>query len=92
MDRRGLGLAMVPTVLVVRRALMVMVLAKVMAASDGNPSVQCPSVPACVGEPDCGAVVRPNIFDTIRANPHWYIEQDFRQIMTSLACHMVGDF
>ena len=58
---RGWGLVMVLTALVVRRVLMVMVLAKVMAASNGEPSVQCPSVPPCAGEPDGGATMRPDI-------------------------------
>ena len=60
-ERRGWGLVMVLTVLVVRRVLMVMVLVKVMAARAGEPSVQCPSVPPCDGEPDWGATVRHNI-------------------------------
>ena len=61
-ERCGWGLVMVLTMLVARRVLMVMVLAKVMAASDGEPSVQCPSLPPCVGEPYWGASVRPDIF------------------------------
>ena len=60
-ERRGWGLVMVLTMLVVRRVLMVMVLVKVMAASDGEPSVQCPSVRPCAAECHWGATVRPHL-------------------------------
>jgi polyphosphate kinase len=50
----NMGLVMVLGVLVARRVLMARVLVRVMAASDGEPSVQCPSVRPCDGEPDWG--------------------------------------